>query len=240
MKQWKRITGWAALLAVAVLLTFSLPAFAQEGSDDITEAPASQQLTNETHRKADDGSRQTGHRRAETIRQAGTEDQTEELKDPHAELHHKGDDLLKELRKQHKSQRSAAEVKQQCEARKQGLQTKFEHIVANSQRLQTKIDSILNKAQTFQQANNLQVADYDTLLASAQSAQAASAASINALAEVKPSLDCNNTSVAGDVATFKAAANTARDNLKAYRSAVKDLLKALAAAKPATDGSEQP
>jgi len=58
---------------------------------------------------------------------------------------------------------------------------------------------------------------------------------------VTPTLDCNNASVASDVATFKTAASDTRDKLKAYRDAVKAVLQALEAVKPATtnEGSNQ-
>ncbi len=139
-----------------------------------------------------------------------------------------------------KKEVSQADHQKRCEAHKQGLTNKFSHIVTNSQRIQDRITDVLTKAQAYQTAHNLTVANFDTLVATAQSAGATSAASITSLKAVTPSLDCNNVSVASDVATFKTAAKTTRDDLKAYRTAVKAVLQALEAAKPATsEGSTQ-
>ncbi len=130
-----------------------------------------------------------------------------------------------------------AEHQKRCEAHKQGLTNKFSHIVTNSQRIQDRITGVLTKAQAYQTAHNLPVANFDSLVSTAQAAGATSAASITSLKAVTPSLDCNNVSVASDVATFKTAAKTTRDDLKAYRTAVKAVLQALEAAKPDTEGS---
>lgn len=152
------------------------------------------------------------------------------------ELRKRGVNLADDMRKQQKTSTKTAEVrKKQCEAHKQGLINKFSRITANSQKIKTHIDSVLTKTQAYQQANGVAVADYESLVAAAETAKAAAADSIVALQAVTPTLDCNNTSTASDVATFKAATQDTRDKLKAYRTAVKTILKTLHQAKPATN-----
>jgi hypothetical protein len=87
------------------------------------------------------------------------------------------------------------------------------------------------KQKTAEQKQKLCVAHKKGLDTAAQTAQTASADSITNLKSVKPSIDCNNTSVASDVANFKTAAKDTRDKLKSYRDSVRALLHALATAK---------
>jgi hypothetical protein len=151
-----------------------------------------------------------------------------------------GSGKVAEVRADHKA-KTAEERTKVCEAHKQGLTKKFSRIVTNSERIQARIDDILAKAIAYKQDKNLSPANFDSLVATAQTAQATSADSVAALKTATPSLDCNNTSVATDVAGFKTAAGTTRDNLKAYRTAVKAVLKSLKTAKKATatEGSNQ-
>jgi hypothetical protein len=153
------------------------------------------------------------------------------------ELHKKGADELNTLRAQHKEQ-SADHRKNVCEAHKQGLETKFTNIVNNSQKIQDRITSVFDKAVAYKTDNNLSPTNFDDLVAKAQAAKQDSADSIANLKAVTPSLDCNNVSVASDVATFKAAAKETRDNLKAYRSAVKAVVKSILDTKKASDTTE--
>lgn len=152
------------------------------------------------------------------------------------EIRKKGRALADDMRKQHQSSakvKTSEQRKTTCEAHKKGLTKKFERIVANSEKIKKHIDDVMAKGQDFQQENNLPVADFNTLVETALTAQTAAAESITALKEVTPTLDCNNVSVANDVATFKAAAQDTRDKLKDYRKAVKAILKALHEAKTA-------
>ncbi len=160
------------------------------------------------------------------------------------ELHHSGSDMVSELEKKKsdskKPEHSQEERKKICESHKDGLTNKFSHIATNSSRIQTRIDDVFAKALAFQQTSTTQVTNFDPLVAAAKTAQTNSADSITALKAVTPSLDCNSTSVASDVATFKTAAKQARDNLKAYKASVRAILQALETAKDTTaEGTTQ-
>ena len=139
--------------------------------------------------------------------------------------------------KQERKVQTADQRKKVCQVRKQGLTNRSDRIVSNSKRIQNRIDGILQKAIDYKTSNNLNPADWDSLVAAAQSAQSTSSTSIAALESLKPTVDCNSTTVANDVSTFKTAAATTRDNLKAYRDSVKAVLKSLAEVKSTTKGS---
>lgn len=154
------------------------------------------------------------------------------------DVHKRGQEIAEKMRAQHQETRTAEQKHKTCEAHKQGLTKKFERITANSEKIKKHIDDIFAKAQTFQQENNLPVSNYNDLVTAAMTAQTAAAESITTLKEVEPTVDCNSTSVASDVATFKAAAQDTRDKLKAYRTSVKNILQALHKAKTADESSE--
>lgn len=160
-----------------------------------------------------------------------------------AELHSKGKDMVAELQKEHKSTKTATERQKVCEVHKQGLTNKFTVITRNSQSYQTRIDDVYTKALAFQTTSKtITSADLTTLIATAKTAQATSAASIVSLKAVTPNADlCNNVSVAQDVATFKAATTQTRTDLKAYKTAVKAVVQnLLAATKTTTDATTSP
>ncbi len=248
--QLKRAGSTLAVLTLALVFVVG-PVSAQHGADDtttgststVTTEPEHVGSTETTHNSGGSGSGTSG--RSTTTTKTETENETEQQKAEnsasHTELHKQGDDMVAKLRKEHAGDKvkTPAERQKVCEAHKKGIENKFASIVGNSNRAQTRITSILDKAVAFQQSGNVHATDFATLLATAQTAKATSAASIAALQAVAPSVDCNSTSVASDVATFKAAAQTTRTNLKAYKAAAKAVLKSLESAKPAetTEGS---
>jgi hypothetical protein len=119
-----------------------------------------------------------------------------------------------------------------CTEHKQGLTNAFNRINGNLAAYQMRIDGILTKVQDYQKANNITVSNWSTLLAAATSAQTTSQNALTALKGVTPTIDCNSTTTAANIATFRTGAKQARDDLKAYRNAVRVLIQALLAANP--------
>ena len=204
------------VLALTALVT--VPAFAQHGSADDTSG--SNDTTTSTSGDASGGTNET-------------ETETEHLNS--TELHHRGSLMVGQLEKEHHSQKTAEERTKACESHKHGLETKFARITTNSQRLEDHIGTFLTRAETYQSTNNITVDNWTTLVANADAAKLKVDASIANLKTVTPTLDCNSTTVAQDVATFKAAAQQVRTDLKAYKTAVKDVFVALENAKEAAN-----
>ena len=134
---------------------------------------------------------------------------------------------LKNTRKEH----SAEQRKTNCEAAQSGLETKLGNLSKNALAFQVKIDGVLAKAIAYQQDNNLTVTNFDTLVATAQTAKVNSASSVSALSGLDTKLDCTKADVAQNVAGFKVAASKARTNLNTYKQAVRAVLVALKTAK---------
>ena len=216
MQQYKRITSLALALLVATVMSSGSLALAHGGSDD---APSTTPPSSGTTQPS--------------------ESATEHVMNPErkAEFRKKAEDDIAKKRSEiaDKKAKNSQDRKNACESHKQGLTNKFSRIVANGKKHQARIDKFLDKATAYKDNSGLSPENWDTLLASAQAAKATSAASIADLKAIAPTIDCNSTSVASDVATFKAAAAKVRDDLKAYKTSVKALLKSLRDAKPASE-----
>lgn len=223
------------LAVPALLLAFTtlaaVPAFASRGSDSIVSADTTTSVSSDNGRVS--ASTSTGGSGAQTtevstaLAVASNDTQT-------TELHSKGKALVAELQKEHKPKQTDSERQKVCEAHKQGLTNKFTVITRNSQSYQTRIDDVYAKVLGYQTTKNITSSDLTNLIATADAAKATSATSIANLLTVAPSLDCNNVSVAQDVATFKAAATQTRTDLMTYKAAVKAVIQALKAATTVT------
>ena len=146
-----------------------------------------------------------------------------------AEAQKKMGERAKELEQEGEKdrKRTPEERKKTCQERKAGLEQKLTNIKKNSQKHQDKITSFLDKTVKYKDDNNITDADVAAAILKATDAKATSAASVAALQTLSPSIDCTSGAVASDVAAFKAAAEQTRNNLKAYRSAVKGVYEAL-------------
>lgn len=143
-------------------------------------------------------------------------------------------DLLEGLKKERKNH-TADERKKNCLANEHGMETRMSQFGKNADKFQARISSALEKAVAYHASSNVAVTDWDTLLATANSAQAQSASSVTVLKGLKTNLDCSAVTVAEDVAAVKIAASKARTDLLAYKASVKDILKALEIAKEGTN-----
>jgi len=229
----KVINATLLSLLVALSMTAAAPVVAL-GADDATPATTASNASAGTATVTENHASGRRVQVATTVKTETENETNDTADDSQSSLHQKGASMLAELQKAHKSTKTTAQLEKRCVAHKQGLTKKFAAITTNSQRAQDRISDILTKVAAYQQTNNVQTANYTSLLTAAQTAQTTSAASIAALKAVTPTLDCNSTSTASDVATFKVAAQQVRTDLKAYRTAVKAVVADLRAAKTTT------
>lgn len=146
----------------------------------------------------------------------------------------RGQELLTQLKKDRQEQ-TKQQRQEKCQTRKQGLQTKVDRLANGVQKHKARIDDVLTKVTTYQQQHNLNIENFEMLVTNATAAKATAENSVAALGSLKPTVDCNNESVASDVAAFKVAATQARNDLSEYRQTVKVILKAVQAAKNGGD-----
>jgi hypothetical protein len=158
------------------------------------------------------------------------------------EFHAQGQAVLEQAKKDHKSGKTQDQLKQICEARKNGIETRTSTLSDRAQESLARINGVFTKVVDYQKANNLTVTNFDALVVTATDAQTKATASVQALVALKGTVDCTDpTTVTTDIATFKAALDQARTDLKSYRTAVKNILTAVEQAKEpsTTTGGQQ-
>lgn len=201
------------LAAVLPLMLVGRPVLALDGSDDSHQETETETESQDTARMEE--IREAAKQKAEHAREAAKQA---------AEDRHEKSTLTPE------------ELQKKCEERKKGLTKKVENINKNAQKHFDRVTEVYNKALQYQIDNNVTVDNFAELKAAADAAKTQAQASLDTLKDLQPTLDCTQGTVANDVATFKAAVAQARTDLKTYRSSVKDIIKALKAAR---EGDEQ-
>jgi hypothetical protein len=224
-----------ALTGFLLVGLLSFPVLARDGSDDsVTQTTTTEHTNTEsTSSSGTSTSEQAELNNQEfQVRQVEVEHESDTgiRKETESETEKETDDVIAELKKTEKEHSKEDRIKN-CQTAESGLETKLSALSKNATAFQTKIDDTFAKVLVFQKVKNISATDFDKLVASAQTTQTQSASSIAALNALSSNLDCSSSTVAHSVAEFKVAAKQARTDLKAYKQAVKDIMKALEAAK---------
>lgn len=218
----KLITTIVSVIILALGL-FTVPALAHDnGSSDDNSGSSSE--SSDTSKTSDDHSQQEQENEIEN------EANHQAKKDLEDSLDGDSNKVLHELGMTN-HEHSNSEREKNCQSAEHGLETKLQNLSKNATKFQTRIDTALDLAIAYQKDNNISVDNFDQLVATAQAAKSTSAASVSALNDLNTNLDCSSQSVAQNVAKFKVAAKQARTDLKAYKEAVKAILRALEVAK---------
>lgn len=123
-----------------------------------------------------------------------------------------------------------AERKKACTEHKDKINNRISNLNAKAQKHLNAFNQLFEKVKAYQAKNNLNVSNYDELVATVTAKQALATATVAALNAANP-IDCTATDPASNVAVDKTAADDARAALQAYRTALKDLINAMLAAK---------
>lgn len=157
---------------------------------------------------------------------------TDEVKAELASIHEHAKQALDTERKNH-SERTTEERQKSCEAHQVEVNTRASNYAAAAQRHLGVFESVLTRVQDFYTSKHLNVANYDTLLATATAKQADAQKAVDALKALDVSIDCTQTDPAQTVSALKTAVANARAALQAYRTAIKDLIVAIKGASTA-------
>lgn len=212
----------AAALALLIVVGSPSVASARQGTDSREAGVSSGQTAMTDSTAVVDDSQMS------TTTSGSTSAESESESGRRESVRSRGEAKVKELRAERKTNTTVEKREKVCETRKNGLQTKFASISRNAVRYQAKVDGVFSKLPAS--AATTVTAEYEAAMA----AKTKSEASVKALNDTKISapVDCKNTDVAAQIAAFKVAASTARTDLKDYKMAVKDVLKALKTATP--------
>jgi hypothetical protein len=170
----------------------------------------------------------------------GSDDQSGEVKKQQIEEHKKklrdqAQNKVQSLRDKAKTQ--TAEVRQKnCEARQDRIDAKIKRFAARADHHKAKLDNFYSRVKQFHDDRQLDTPNYESLTAAVDTAQANAAAAIASLKDLQITPDCTDPNIADDLVAFREAVSDTRDALKAYRSALKELLVAVKQSIPSETG----
>lgn len=229
----------AAVLSVCVLAAMPVAA---EGGDSGGSGDSSSSTTSSTDQTSDTSGSHDGtsgsndSSEVETTSDNTTENSTETETEVHM-LEGKAKNMLATERK-NGEKHSEQQRQSSCKAHQAEINNRVSNYSVAAQRHLAVFEGILTKVQNFYTTKKLNVSNYDTLLAAAQSKQADAQTAVDALKALNVSIDCTQPDPAQSVATVKTAVSNARSALQAYRAAIKDLIVALQGASSAQDKTE--
>jgi len=228
-----------ALAATLLLLgASSAPLFAQDGGGSGSSGSGSSGSGSDSSQSSTDTS---GSSSSDSSTETETQTETElhnrqDVKSGATQLldKHKGKAAsdIAALRSQKGSSHSAADLQKACSTHKDSITAKAKRFATNAAHHEATFDTIFTKVQTFYTDKQLTVADYDTQLAAVKAKQTVSASDVVALQTLSTqTIDCTDQNAAAlYVSQLKTAVTTAKDDLKAYRTALVSFIQAVRSA----------
>lgn len=136
--------------------------------------------------------------------------------------------------RQNKKAKSVADRQKACQAHLTELQTREANYAKAGQTHYNTFTDIYNKVLAYQAQKNLTVSNYATLKTNVDTAQATAQAAVTTLGSTNVQVDCTAQDPAASLAVLKTAVSTARQDLQAYRTAIKNLIVAMLKAQGST------
>jgi hypothetical protein len=126
-----------------------------------------------------------------------------------------------------------------CQAREHGINTKLKRMAARGQKQLEVFTNIATRVEAFKTKNNLNVANYDTLVAAVNSQKEAAVAAVDKVNADSANFSCTSTDPKGVLQAFQADVKAENTALFNYRQAVKNLLVAVKTASGTTDSDKE-
>lgn len=166
---------------------------------------------------------------AQTETETETETHVDQTKveDRIAENRGKAKQELAQLRA-NKPQKTTEQRQKACEQRKGSIDNRLSAYNKAANTKLTQFNTIFERVKKFKTDKALQVSNYDELVATATAKQTAATEAVAALKDLSGTVDCTTTDPAATVATIKTTTAAARTALKDYRTAIKNIVVALA------------
>lgn len=145
-------------------------------------------------------------------------------------LHDRAEQLLAKKRLTG-HEKSVAVRQKACDQRHANIDGRLNNLGTKAQKFLDRYNTIFTKVQAYQTKNQLDVSNYDALVADTTAKQATATtavATLSGLAGTK--IDCTSTDPASSLAKVKTAADDAKTSLQAYRASLKTLIQALISA----------
>jgi hypothetical protein len=148
---------------------------------------------------------------------------------------------LQDLKKERSGEgehRLAANKLKACAQRKTKIQATMNRSITRAERQLALFTTISERVKTFYADKGYKLDNYAALVAAVDTAKANAQANLDTLKSLD-SFDCNAADPKGDVQGFKLALQSVNQNLKDYRTAVKNLIVGVKSANPGQESGGQ-
>lgn len=142
------------------------------------------------------------------------------------ERRQKATDRIAEIRTEAETRRAGIKM-DVCEDRQARINNRIRTLSRSATNLKDVIDRMYERVQGFYEDGQLTVSNYEELVQAIELAKDNSETSLEALASYEFEVDCESTAVAQQIDSYRTAVREVRDDLKAYRSSLVDLISAL-------------
>lgn len=222
MKQAKfNLAVFMASLSALLVLAAS-PVMAQDSNSGSSDS------TTSSEQKSSDSSSDTNTADNETENETEVHNKAEMFrKDGEHKL-----ELERETKDHTKSKEERAKT---CENIQNAVNNKLKAFNNHADKYLTRLNDLFTKVQDYKTSQNITLTNYDTLVATVTQKQADATVAVGALKSLGTTIDCTSSDPASMLASAKSGAAGARDALKAYRAALKDLVVALIQANKTQD-----
>ena len=168
-------------------------------------------LAHEGHDHSDDGSTTSSH-----------SDSDDEADSSHSSLRSQIEAHKAERKAKGHARLEAAKLRS-CEARKKQINTVMKRGSTRAENHMKVFDTITTRVKNFYEKKGKVLSNYDELVAAVDAAKAKATGDIATLKTLE-GIDCNSDDPKGSVDDYKTALAAVREDLKAYRTAVKNLI----------------
>lgn len=146
---------------------------------------------------------------------------------------------FKQKRAENRQQRLAANKLRVCEQRQTRIKAIMNRAITRAERQLKLFETIAERVKAFYVEKGYNLANYDELVAAVDAAKAEAEANLATLKELPP-FECDADDPKGNAEMFKLAMQSVREDLKGYRTAIKNLIVGVKSAhNTATDQTEE-
>ena len=143
-----------------------------------------------------------------------------------------------EARDENRGNRLSTTKLRLCQARKTSIGAIMKRGTVRGDNQLKLFNAIFQRVQTFYAKQGNVLAHYDELVSAVTAAQSKATTDITVLKGMSGTFDCNSEDPKGDAAAFKTATKLVAEDLRAYRSALKDLISGVKSVQPKAQRAE--
>lgn len=220
----------ALVLSLALIVSVGVPAFADD--DRELEQDSATEQARELAEKEAERLREQAKDEAERIREQAKDDaeRVRELAKERAEQQKEAIEAKREEIKEKVEERKAEIDVERCERNQSKLESLMPRL-SNSADVQTRVlDTMYERVVGFYETGQLSVDNYEELVAEIETQKMEAADALVILSETTVEINCEQKGLGGQLSEYREGIKVVRDEIREYRTALVNLIKAMKSA----------